>query len=268
MNIAAQRFLPWKGFIYKIYRVSYRSLFLTCMIVLSGPWVSSQQANPDTLQWLAEYFTDAYKADQHLIHGTRYYNLYPSAPGNPFFEPDEFRTGNIIINDREYKAVLLKYDICNQRLLLRYSISNGGYTDIVLIHDPIRGFEIDGKVFRKYAIPKKGEQFCQEIGSGSLKCLYFWNKELVPLNNSLASYNQYTGPERNSFLLRNGALFPFTGKKPFIRCFPSEQQHAVKKYMKENRIILRDASDTEMHRLILFCQSLESETAVKIQGTP
>jgi hypothetical protein len=228
----------------------------------------AQQANPETLRLLSEYCKDAFQADQHLIHGTRYYNLYPSAPGNPFFEPDEFRTGSVIINDREYKDAQLKYDICNQRLVLRYSLTTGGTADIVLIHEAIQGFDIGGKVFRKYTIPKKGEQFCQVIGEGSLKCIYFWYKELIPLNNSLDSYNQYTNPEKNAFLLRNGNLLPFKGKKSFIKCFPVTQQHAVRKTIKENRIIMRNASDADIHQLFRFCQNLEAETIAIPKDTP
>jgi len=268
MNIAEIGFLRRRGFKNKITLVRYGCLLLAGMLVLSAGEVISQQADADTLQWLSQYFTDAYQADQHLIHGTRYYNLYPKAPGNPFFETEEFRTGTIIISDREYKPVQLKYDICNQRLLLRYSLNVGGSADIVLIHDPIREFEIDGKVFRRYAIPKKGEQFCQEIGTGSLKCIYFWHKELIPLNNSLESFNQYSNHEKNSWLLHDGVLFPFTGKKSFIRCFPAEQQHALRKYIKENRIIIRHVADAEMQRLIRFYPDQEGATGVKIQGNP
>jgi hypothetical protein len=268
MKIAGKRFPPCKDFKDKFSRVRSICLFLAGLLVYFHSEVRAQQTNPETLRWLAEYITDAFQADQHLIHGTRYYNLYPSAPGNPFFEPDEFRTGSVTINDREYTDVRLKYDICNQRLLLRYSLNNGGLADIVLIHDAIRGFSIDGKVFRKYTIPKKGEQYCQEIGTDSLKCLYFWHKELVPLNNSLDSYNQYSNQDKYSFLLRHGDLFPFKGKKSFVACFPLTQQHAVRKYIKENRIIMRNASDADMHQLIRFCHSLEADTAVKMPVNP
>jgi hypothetical protein len=238
------------------------------MSVLSLNEVRAQQVNPETLRGLQEYFADAFKADQHLIHGTRYYNLYPAAPGNPFYEPDEFRTGSVIINDRTYSDVLLKYDICNQRLLLRYALINGGSADIVLIQDAIREFVIDGKVFRKYSIPKKGKPYCQEIGTGSLKCLYFWHKELVPLSNSLDSYNQYTNQEKNSYLIRNGELIPFKSEKSFIGCFPVTRQHEIRKYIKEKRIILRHASDADMRQLMGFCQKLEADTTVQLKVNP
>ena len=268
MNIADKGFLPCndnKDIISLVRRIC---LFPACMVILSSALVKAQQASAQTLKQLTEYFTDAYQADQHLIHGTRYYNLYPTAPGNPFLDPDEFRTGSVIINEREYTNVRLKYDICDQRLLLRYFLNTGGSADIVLIRDDIQGFEIDGKVFRKYTIPKKGVQFCQEIGTGSLKCIYFWHKELVPLNNSLDSYNQYSNQERNSWLLRDGDLLPFKRKKSFIRNIPVTQQHGVKKYIKENRIIIHNASDADMHQLISYLHNLEAEPGEKMQEIP
>jgi len=268
MNIADHRFpscIDCKDIVSLFRRIC---LFLTGLVVGSFSTVSAQPLSPATLRGLQEYFTDAFQVDQHLIHGTRYYNMYPAAPGNPFFEPDEFRTGSVIINDKEYRNVRLKYDICNQRLLLRHSIVNSGSADIVLIDDAIREFAFDGKVFRKYTIPKKGEQYCQEIGTGSLRCLYFWHKELVPLSNSLDSYNQYTNPEKNSYLIRNGEQFPFKGEKSFIKCFPLTQQHDIRKFVKENRIILRHAADADMLKLIGFCQTLEADTTAKMQANP
>jgi hypothetical protein len=263
MNIADNRFPDGTESIDKHSLIRWMRLCVACILLFPVTGAGAQQTDPERLQWLADYFRDTYQADQHLINGTRYYNLYPSAPGNAFFEPDEFRTGSVIISDREYKAVLLKYDICNQRLLLRYSLNTGGSADIVLIDDPIQGFVIDGRVFRKHMIAKKGMQYCQEIGTDSLKCLYFWHKELVPLNNSLDSYNQYTNPEKNCWLSRSGKLLPFKGKKSFVGCFPMTQQHAIRKFIQENRILIRHVPDADMLRLIRFCQGLGTENAVK-----
>ena len=231
------------------------------MLLLWIPALRSQQPDRDTLVRLTENIAEAFQADPHLIHGIRYYDLYPAAPGHPFFEPDEYRFGRVIINDREYKGLKLKYDICNQRLLLHYFLSNGGSAEIILIRDPIREFELDNKIFRPYTLPRKGVQFCQEIGAGSIKCLYFWHKELVPLNNSLESYNQYTSQEKNSWLLLDSVLIPFKGKRSFIRCFPASQHPVVKKYIRENHILIRHVSDAAMHHLIGLFEAPVTGTA-------
>jgi hypothetical protein len=228
----------------------------------------SQEANRDTLELLQWLFDDARQSDQHLIHGTRYYNLYPSAPGNPFMEPDEFRTGSVIINAREYEPVKLKYDICSQCVLMRYPLHIGGYGEIVLINDFIRGFEIGEKAFRIHSLPKKGNQYCQEIGTGSLKCLYFWHKELIPLNNSLESYNQYTHENKNAYLLMKNQITAFNSKKSFLRLFPESLQHVIKVYMKENKISLRHISDSRMNDLIRFCETLTESNRKEIQDKP
>ncbi|MBN1414819.1 MAG: hypothetical protein JW973_06940 [Bacteroidales bacterium] len=229
------------------------NLLFAGLLMLSGNVIRGQEADADTLYMLARHFNDVLQPDQHLIHGTRYYNLYPNAPGHPFMEPDEFRTGSIVINDKQYKPVSLKYDICNQRVLMRYPLNIGGTSDIVLINDAISGFEMDGKVFCKYPLPKKGYQYCQEIGTESLKCLFYWHKELVPLNNSLESYNQYTDQKRDYYLYRNTKLVPFKGKKSFLHCFPVTMQHAIRDYIKDNRIVFRYLSDTGWKNLIQFC---------------
>ncbi len=229
---------------------------IICLLFTGIRQAMPQEANPDTLERLQYYFEGARGSDQHLIHGIRYYNLYPAAPGHPFMEPDEFRTGSVIINAREYKAVKLKYDICDQQVLMRYPQHIGGYGEIVLIHDFIRAFEIGERVFRIHTLPKRGSQFCQEIGTGSLKCLYFRHKELIPLNNSLESYNQYTQENKESYLLSGGQVMPFKGKKSFLRLFPESLQHIIRVYMKENRISLPHLTEAGMNDLIKFCETL------------
>ncbi|MBN2275306.1 MAG: hypothetical protein JXR41_03615 [Bacteroidales bacterium] len=252
-------------------RVDKHVLFRTCLFLLFLPvlWVRSadaQETNADTVEILMWRFAQLQQADQHLIHGTRHYDLYPFAPGHAFMEPDEFMTGSIIIHQREYKPVRLKYDICNQRVLMRYPQNIGGYGEIVLINDFIEGFEIGEKFFRIYTLPKKGPQYCQEIGTDSLKCLYFWHKELVPLNNSLESYNQYTNEKKDAFLFIDGQIFPVKGKRSFRKLFPVSVHHAIKAYMRENRITLRDVSDQKMYDLILFCYSLREGQMLNTQG--
>jgi hypothetical protein len=243
-------------------------LYILCLLTLWLQPAGAQEANADTIQTLMWHFENVRQSDQHLIHGTRYYDLYPNAPGNPFMEPDEFRTGSVIINAREYKPVRLKYDICNQRVLMRYPLNIGGYGEIVLINDFIQGFEIGERIFRIHSLPKKGDQYCQVIGTGSLKCLYFWHKELIPLNNSLESYNQYTNENKDSYLFMDGRIFLYKGKKSFLALFPAASQHSIKVYMKENKIALRHIADNGMNDLIHFCNSLMESRNNEIQDKP
>lgn len=251
----------------KVKNLSLQSvcLFLICLPALWIQTVRSQEADADTIKLLKWYFENVSQSDQHLIHGTRYYDLYPAAPGNPFLEPDEFRTGSVIINTKEYKPVRLKYDICNQRVIMRYPLNIGGYSEIVLINDFIRGFEIEGRKFLICSLPKKGARYCQEIGAGSLRCLYFWHKELVPLNNSLESYNQYTQENKDSYLFMDGQVFPYQGKRAFLTLFPVTLQHSIRAYMKENKVVLRHITDAAMNNLLLFCNGLMEGKTVVLQ---
>jgi len=268
MNFCCKKVLPPVNDKGKIFRFHCVCLFLLTFLMLSMHPLRGQKTDDDKIQWLLQHFQDILQPDQHLIHGLRYYDLYPAAPGHPFLEPDEFRTGSVIINEREYTSVSLKYDICNQRVLLRYAVTIGGFSDLILINDPIRGFEIDGRVFRIYPLPKIGDQYCQVIGTHPLKCLYFWYKELVPLNNSLESYNQYTTQKRNSYLFMNDQILEFKGKREFLKCFPVTMQNSIRKYIKENRMVMRSVSDNEMKNLILFCRDLMENNLMEKQDNP
>ncbi len=77
-------------------------------------------ADSSLSEW-KEYFDVSYGYDPNLVNGIRYLNLYPNSDGHQFLAEDQFYNGSLVIGNTEYEDVDLKYDICNQNIILQVS---------------------------------------------------------------------------------------------------------------------------------------------------
>jgi hypothetical protein len=207
---------------------------------------------------LKSFVDQLYGADYQLINGIRYIHLYPSAEGHPFLGEDRFYPGKLVINNIIYTDVEIKYDICNQKIILQYPHFSGNTDKIILNNEFIDEFEIDGRLFRKYAFTDVVPRFYQVVAPGDIDCIYYWNKELLKgiSGNSFFSYS----PEiKISYLVIDHKLYPFRGKRSFVKLFPSKYHKEIISFLKSNNIWFRDANDTNIQHLLVYCNKLVQE---------
>ncbi len=231
--------------------------FLLFICFYSGAAKNHAQTIYDsTIYNWEKYFYLSYGPDYNLINGIKYLNLYPTVIGHPFFGENQFYTGRLVIADREYQDVYLKYDIYNQNIILRYSRVAGGTAQILLHNEFIHEFKIDGKRFRKYSFSETGTRFYQVVTSGKLYCLYHWEKVLNYSPTSTSSLYNFTPQKKEAYIVMNGKLYRFKSKKQFLKLFPVQHQKEIKQFIRNNKILLKNESDGNMRRLLEFCNQL------------
>ena len=200
-----------------------------------------------------KYFDISYGPDYNLINGIKYLYLYSDIEGHPFFGENQFYAGSLIMANREYQDVYLKYDLFNQDMILQYSPFIGGTNQILLQNEFIHEFKIYDKLFRKYSFPETGTRFYQVVTSGKIYCLYYWEKILD--YSTLSLYN-FSSPKKISYIVKNGKPYRFKRKKQFRKLFPVQHQKEIKQYFRNNRIRLKNEPDGNMGRLLEFCNQL------------
>jgi len=230
--------------------------FLFFCLVISVNISSQQWIDESKILALNKSFYNIYNLDGHLINGRKYYNRYSNAPGHPFFMDDQFKKGKVVVNGIPYNNVLLKFDIVNQEIVLQFSYIYGGNDQIVLNRENVSEFELDGKLFRKYLLPGKGNTFLQVVIEGKITCLYSWQKQLISQRYSLENPYVYSDQASKSFLLINKQFTEYRGKKSFIKIFPREIHQDIKGFFKTNNIKLSSASDNTIRQLINYCSQI------------
>ncbi len=54
----------------------------------------------------------------------------------------------------------------------------------------------------------------------------------------------------------DGMLTQYKNNRSFIQLLPDEARDEIKAYLKENRVVVKEASDREMLALIEYCNSI------------
>jgi len=229
------------------------SLLLFACFYSGAAKTQAQTINDSTLYRWKNYFDLSYGPDYNLINGVKYLYLYSDIEGHPFFGEDQFYKGSLVIANREYQDVYLKYEIYNQNIILQYSPFSGGTDQILLKNEDIHEFKIDGKLFRKYSFSETGTRFYQVVTSGKTYCLYYWEKIL---NYSTLSAFNFSNQKKESFLVKNGKPYSFRNRRKFRKLFPVQYQKEIKQFIRKNKIRLKNESDSNIRHLLEFCNQL------------
>lgn len=73
------------------------------------------------------------------------------------------------------------------------------------------------------------------------------------MDGSIGSYYlTFTRNVRDSYVLTDGQLKPFSNNGSFIRIFNPGMRAGIKSYLRKNKVRVKKASDQEMAELITF----------------
>ena len=207
---------------------------------------------------LKEYFDHTYRADYILWNGKRYQRFYNNSIGHPFFDSENFREGNLLINGVPYENVLINYDLTIQQVILQQTGISGSNDQIILIRELIDEFSLDGILFRQLSFPETGTRFFQIISSGEISCYLAWEKDMT-LTGAPGMPYTFTSQSRDAYLLVSGQLNSFKSVSSFIKILGEENNKEIRRYRRRHRIRLRSASDKDLNQLIDYCISLTDD---------
>ena len=214
------------------------------------------QDHPDTsiYSWW-EYFDQSFGNDYLLVNGIRYLQIPMLAEGHPFIKENRFSPGRIVIGQKEFHGTELKYDICNQQIILSYKDFSGSDQEIVLVSDEINEFTLQNLLFRKMDLPEIGQRYVQVMEGDPISFFFYWQKELVG-GLSGEYYHRYLPEKRSAYLMINGELHPFRGKRSFINAFPEKYRKEIKGYLRSSYFLFSEASDSDLQNTLQFCNGL------------
>lgn len=233
-----------------------KSLTITVLLALLGlsPLSSQQRSITD---YLAEC-ESKYGSDADLVNGEKYFYPYRQALGDPFLYPDA-QSAHITIQGKAFEQAELRYDIFNQKLVLDYRDIYGAVSSLVLRNEWVESFDFDDQYFVHITGPDGEPEFFQQVTDGPIACLYSWSKKyLLNLTSGVQNY-YFTDASKDSFLLLDGAFYPYKNNKTFLKVFDSEKQKLVKQFIRQSKLKVQHASDSQIRHLVEYCNSLSHE---------
>lgn len=195
--------------------------------------------------------------DQDLCSGIAYTNIVKgSVSGNPYWIDAEWKTGSVLIGNLLFEDLLLKYDIESNDLIINTINLNNQPLKICLNKKLISKFTLGNHQFIKFPGEKINDNnfFCEVLSEGKIIFLLIKDKTLSvsnSRNSSDFSYKEY----RKSYLLLDGKLIKFKGKRTLYRLFPEHKQK-LKKYISQNSLYPVSKNIQDRTMLVNYCNSL------------
>ena len=228
--------------------------------ILLSSTVDSQDPDAASVKELNNSFHKAYGPDQNLVCGLRYIPDHMPYEGHKFFREDTFVRGKLFLEKGIYPGVFLKYDLFGQQLILKVFDNGDNYDEIIVTDSRLKGFELEGRTFRKLYFPETDTLIFQVIGQGDPVCLYHWEKEFIqnPLDHD--HFFKFSEMMRKSYVVTNSSLHRFKGARSFSKSFPDYREQ-IMQYIRREKISISKAEDAEIRGLINYCSKLLKEDA-------
>lgn len=228
------------------YKVNAWILGGILMLFAVHPAYGQMKRNGEKQINYADLVQQSFGIDQELVNGTQYFDRYTNYRGVPYFLSVAFEEGTLILQDRVYGGIKLRYDILAQNLEIEYYSPYVGYNWLVIVTDHVEGFEIRGFPFRKLELEEPGEKFYQVIQTGQFTCYVHWEKKLQALlSNPLYAY-EFSDSKSTCLLEMNDRIAPFRNRATLVAQFPEQFQKEIKRLLKRNRFKVKGATPGEL----------------------
>ncbi len=194
--------------------------------------------------------------DQVLSNGIFYENTSRNDLGYPYFKEDEFKKGYIVLRNKRYDNLLIKYNIFTQEVLVVNPKHKPQFAFLPPV-DFISEFGFDNYTFDQFLTPDSTISYQQVIYDNQVGCYYQWSKNRVDSHHNVNySAFKYTEDKAKRFLKLNEELFSYHNNGSFVKLFPEELAIDIKDYLKSNKIKVNKASDETVRDLLAYCEQL------------
>lgn len=205
----------------------------------------------------AQNHDQVYGYDPLLYNGLVYrFFVLPQTKGTQYLFDAFDSQGTVTVRGITYTNVSLNYDICNQKLIMKYKNEIGASMLIQISYAWLEKASLGGSNFEVVIVADSSKRLYQVIGNGNVKIMYYLSKEFL-LDNTKSTNSQYFSDSRKEmFVAKDGQLKGFRNNGAFIRIFSHGQQSSIKGYIRNHNINVKKAGDRAMNDLMNYCNTL------------
>lgn len=199
-----------------------------------------------------------YGMDFGLINGEEYRYRHTSIDGHPYYRNDSWFQGSVISGNREHVGVWLRYDIFDDRVILNHT--SGSETFMIALNKEMVGeFTLEEDRFiqlydRDIAdnFPEPG--YYQELYTGNVQLLIKWKKYI---SGSSGLQPGEFRPDPVRLVRKDGVFHKLNGRNSLLNIL-DDRKEAVSSYIRSNSIVVRNAPNSDLVRILRYYDSLSS----------
>lgn len=225
--------------------MNYLRLFLYCLPLFILSTISTAQSNKENKKFYTWFDNSIGHQNSQLYYGDLYQSSFRVInEKHQFFETDSFTLGYVDYRENKFWDVPLKYDIFNDKLLLKTNISAGARI-IRLVDDEIRSFAINGHSF--YYLDDRNSKlehnpgFYEKIFSNSsLTVFKKYHKQDFAKKDRSYIYHEFVDVSPSYYIFKDETLYQWKRKDDLINHFPSQKKFISKFYRDNRRMLTRN----------------------------
>jgi hypothetical protein len=240
--------------------IEHKTISFLCFLLLSNllPAQTATEPAHNQLQSFYEAVSQIYGTDPVLVNGTVYLENLGEIKGNPYFLSGEWIAGDIFVRERRYENQKMKYNIETDELILNTGHNDSLFTTIKLNRALVDSFNMGEHHFthsRRFFPGDSLNRYFETIEGSGFTFLQTHLKELNKKYSAFAPGGNYSEPESQRFIFKNGKLFKINNKKEFYSFFDKEKKD-IRKFLRTNQIKYRKANTRELKLLISYISEL------------
>jgi hypothetical protein len=231
--------------------------FVVFLLLLLNLNIFAQNAT----EQLRQHTSEVYGIDDILVNGTTYRPLHPVASGNPFYGNGVFVKGQVDLKGRSFQDVLLKFDVEQQKLVLKLFIDAAKFELIALNNNYIKSFSLHDRYFININTIVKNNDFkgfYELIYHGGFLFVREYKKVFIGAYSDKYPYGKYSDTKATNYLFIKGERFKIAKKKDLFNIFP-QHKVLIKKFMKEHKIKLRKSGNNKLNILMQYCDEISTK---------
>lgn len=236
-------------------------LVIAFVFLFGTPSISLAQSTKNVVEKLYNSTEQLYSTDDLLVNGQAYVYSRKGIKGDPFFKENKFVEGFLDVRGRTFEGEYLKYDLENQRVILRTALQSGKFVTILLNPDMIDSFSIYGRKFinaSHFFSQKDLNGFYIQVYHKSFSFLIQYEKMFREIYNQRSPNGRYSELQTHYFLLKGDKIENVTKKSALLNNFPTHNKE-IKNFMRRNKIKYRKADRKSLHKLMKYCDSISAE---------
>lgn len=155
-------------------------------------------------------------SDKSLLNGRIWMNQYSKVTGTQFYLTDQYLKGSVFIKGNRYDNLDLRYDVCNDELILKYGTWPVICMNKELVDSFIISFDQSHKIIN--AGPDKSSVFGGYVNllyNGPTSLYVKYTKKVYPLGDD--GYNDLFVDQHYIFLKKDDKIIPVGNKKKLLR---------------------------------------------------
>lgn len=203
----------------KAHRLRIILLFLAIAVIM-----------PCYSQSFSQYYDNNLSPDKLLLNGRIWMNQYSKVTGTQFFLTDKYLKGSVYIKGHKYDNLDLRYDICNDELVLKYETWPVIYMNKELVDSFSLSFDRTHKIINT-GINKSGmfSGYVNLLYSGPTSLYVKYTKKVYPLGDN--GLNDLFVEKHYVFLRKNDRTVLVSNSRKFLKLL-NDKKKEVRHFIK------------------------------------